>query len=256
VLVSLALVAVLAALVGFFLLVKGIFDITVAFITKEEFELWWLQLIIGLVEILLAFWVAGNFREKTILLVVYVGVIGLSRGITELIVAFKLIRGDYERTGNYQIVVDESFPLDGSLTVAVVPVAVTSSRVPRQRTRKRSDPHDAGTRGVKRGWPPVTVMPPRLNPLKFRPPPAVPIAAFTVRDTVFGVSPNARKFWAAALAGPSAVGAAGSGITSGFLPCCFEPPSANTSIREAVPPSDDVKVPPTEMATYCLPSIS
>ena len=35
----------LAALVGFFLLVKGVFDITVAFITKEEFELWWLQLI-------------------------------------------------------------------------------------------------------------------------------------------------------------------------------------------------------------------
>ena len=53
----------LAALVGFFLLVKGVFDITVAFITKEEFELWWLQLVIGLIEIMLAFWVAGNFRR-------------------------------------------------------------------------------------------------------------------------------------------------------------------------------------------------
>ena len=80
----------LAALVGVFLLMKGIFDITVAFVTKEEFELWWMQLVIGLIEILLAFWVAGDFKEKAILLVIYVGIIALSRGITEIFVAFKL----------------------------------------------------------------------------------------------------------------------------------------------------------------------
>ena len=62
----------------------------VAFITKEEFELWWLQLVIGLLEILLAFWVAGNFRKEAILLVVYVGIIALARGISEIFVAFKL----------------------------------------------------------------------------------------------------------------------------------------------------------------------
>jgi uncharacterized membrane protein HdeD (DUF308 family) len=82
--------ATIAALIGYFLLFKGIFDLTVAFVAKSQFELWWLQLIVGIVEILLAFWVAGSFRDKTILLVVYVGVIALSRGITELILAFKL----------------------------------------------------------------------------------------------------------------------------------------------------------------------
>lgn len=82
--------ATLAALMGFFLLIKGIFDITVAFVTKDEFELWWLQLMIGLVEIFLAFWVAGNFRREAILLVVYVGIIALARGITGILVAFKL----------------------------------------------------------------------------------------------------------------------------------------------------------------------
>ena len=82
--------ATLAALVGFFLLIKGIFDITVAFITKDEFDLWWLQLIVGLLEILLAFWIAGDFRESAILLVIYVGIIALARGITEIFVAFKL----------------------------------------------------------------------------------------------------------------------------------------------------------------------
>lgn len=82
--------ATLAALVGLFLLAKGIFDITVAFVTKGEFELWWLQLVLGIVEILLAFWVAGNFREKAILLVIYVGVVALVRGISEIFMAFKL----------------------------------------------------------------------------------------------------------------------------------------------------------------------
>jgi len=82
----------IAALMGYFLLFKGIFDLTVAFMAKSQFELWWLQLIVGIIEILLAFWVAGSFRNKTILLVVYVGVIALSRGITELFLAFKLRR--------------------------------------------------------------------------------------------------------------------------------------------------------------------
>jgi uncharacterized membrane protein HdeD (DUF308 family) len=82
--------ATIAALIGFFLLFKGIFDLTVAFVTKAQFELWWLQLIGGIIEILLAFWVAGDFQRKAILLVVWVGVIALSRGITELFLAFKL----------------------------------------------------------------------------------------------------------------------------------------------------------------------
>jgi uncharacterized membrane protein HdeD (DUF308 family) len=81
----------LAALIGFFLLAKGIFDLSAAFVTRRQFDGWWLQLIAGIVEILLAFWVAGSFREKAILLVVYVGVIALIRGITELFLAFKLM---------------------------------------------------------------------------------------------------------------------------------------------------------------------
>ena len=48
------------------------------------------QLTIGIFEIVLAFWVAGAFRTSVILLVVYVGIVALSRGITELFLAFKL----------------------------------------------------------------------------------------------------------------------------------------------------------------------
>jgi len=80
----------LAAVIGFFFLFKGIFDIVVAIATKGEFDLWWLQLVAGIIEIGLAFWVAGSFREKAILLLVYVGIVCLSKGITELFLAFKL----------------------------------------------------------------------------------------------------------------------------------------------------------------------
>jgi len=82
--------ATLAALMGLFMLFRGIFDITVAFVAKGEFELWWLQLLTGMLFILLAFWVTGNTKEKAILLVVYVGIIALVRGITEIFLAFKL----------------------------------------------------------------------------------------------------------------------------------------------------------------------
>jgi uncharacterized membrane protein HdeD (DUF308 family) len=80
----------LAGVIGFFFLFKGVFDLTVAFVTKGEFELWWLQLLVGLIEIGLAFWVAGDFERKVTLLLVYVGAVCLSKGVTDLFLAFKL----------------------------------------------------------------------------------------------------------------------------------------------------------------------
>jgi len=82
--------AALASVIGFFFLFKGILDIAVAMTTKGEFDLWWLQLVAGILEIGLAFWVAGNFQQKAILLLVYTGLVALSKGVTELFLAFKL----------------------------------------------------------------------------------------------------------------------------------------------------------------------
>jgi uncharacterized membrane protein HdeD (DUF308 family) len=79
----------LASLFAWVVLFKGIFDVTLALVGPKV-GLWWLILIVGILEILLAFWVAGSFERKVILLVAYVGIIALSRGITELILAFKL----------------------------------------------------------------------------------------------------------------------------------------------------------------------
>ena len=80
----------LASIIGWWFLFKGIFDVIVAFSTKHLNDLWWIQLIVGLIELGLAFWVAGNFDEQVILLVVYVGVLCLSKGITDILLAFRL----------------------------------------------------------------------------------------------------------------------------------------------------------------------
>ena len=80
----------LASLVAWVLLFKGIFDITVAIVTHETVRLWWIGLIIGVVEVLLAFWAAGYFRGSALLLVVWVAALALTRGITEIVMAFRL----------------------------------------------------------------------------------------------------------------------------------------------------------------------
>jgi uncharacterized membrane protein HdeD (DUF308 family) len=90
--------AALAGVFAFFLLFKGIFDIVLAIATKDEGSVWWLQLVIGIVEILLAFWATAYFGNAVILLIAWVGASALLRGITEIIFAFKLhgLLGDLE----------------------------------------------------------------------------------------------------------------------------------------------------------------
>jgi uncharacterized membrane protein HdeD (DUF308 family) len=82
--------AALAAVISFFFIFKGAFDIVLGIATKNESDVWWLQLVIGIVEILLGFWAAAYFGRSVILLVAWVGATALLRGITEIILAFKL----------------------------------------------------------------------------------------------------------------------------------------------------------------------
>lgn len=80
----------LASIIGWWFLFKGAFDVIAAFATKHEVDMWWIRLIVGLIELGLAFWVAGDFYEQIVLLVIYVGVMCLSKGITDIILAFGL----------------------------------------------------------------------------------------------------------------------------------------------------------------------
>jgi uncharacterized membrane protein HdeD (DUF308 family) len=82
--------AALAAVMSFYFILKGSFDLIVALATRAENEVWWLGMILGIVEILIGFWAAGDFGNKVILLVVWVGVAALTRGISEILFAFTL----------------------------------------------------------------------------------------------------------------------------------------------------------------------
>lgn len=79
----------LASLVAWVLLFKGIFDIVLALVSHPA-HLWWVGLIVGSIEIVLAFWAAGYFRGSAIILVAWVAALTLLRGITEIVMAFRL----------------------------------------------------------------------------------------------------------------------------------------------------------------------
>jgi uncharacterized membrane protein HdeD (DUF308 family) len=81
----------LATIFAFYLLFAGLFAAVSALIDRGQ--LWWLRLAVGLAEILLAFWAAGNFGHKAFLLVVWVGAGALVAGITQISFALELRAG-------------------------------------------------------------------------------------------------------------------------------------------------------------------
>jgi uncharacterized membrane protein HdeD (DUF308 family) len=79
----------LASIFAFFLLLRGVFEIIVALLVRPA-ELWWAGLVSGSVQVLLAFWAAGDFGHKAFLLVVWVGASALAHGIVQLVTAFRI----------------------------------------------------------------------------------------------------------------------------------------------------------------------
>ncbi|MEV4416023.1 DUF308 domain-containing protein [Catellatospora sp. NPDC049609] len=80
----------LAAILGWYLLFKGAADIVLAFLSKREHDLWWVGLIVGVLEMLLGLWAAGRFFRSVALLVIVIGVIALTRAITDFVMAFRV----------------------------------------------------------------------------------------------------------------------------------------------------------------------
>ena len=82
----------LASILGFLLILKGSLDIVRSVISKPN-ELWWLGLMVGIVEVLLAFWVSQQyFAPRAALIIVWVGFAAILRGISEIVLAFSLRR--------------------------------------------------------------------------------------------------------------------------------------------------------------------
>src|SRR5262249_22536968 len=82
----------LAAVISFYFIFKGIFDVVLALANWGVAPHSWLYLLIGIAEIAVGFWAAGDFGHRVILLVVWVGITALTRGISEIVFAFTLRR--------------------------------------------------------------------------------------------------------------------------------------------------------------------
>ena len=82
----------LAALVGWFLLFSGTFKIVTALSVHGAMPLWWVGLVAGIVEVLIGFWAIGYPGRSIWLLIIWVGILALMRGITEIVTAFQLKR--------------------------------------------------------------------------------------------------------------------------------------------------------------------
>jgi uncharacterized membrane protein HdeD (DUF308 family) len=83
----------LAALVGWILLFKGLFDIILA-LSNRDLDLWWIRLVLGILELFLAVVVSGSLVDKAIFLIIFVAAGTLMRGIGDIIWAFQLRKAD------------------------------------------------------------------------------------------------------------------------------------------------------------------
>jgi uncharacterized membrane protein HdeD (DUF308 family) len=80
----------LAGVFSFFLLFAGIFDIIQAIGARNEISVWWLTLIGGIIEIVLALWAAGYYGRSAVLLVAWAAAFVLIRGIRDIVMAFRV----------------------------------------------------------------------------------------------------------------------------------------------------------------------
>jgi uncharacterized membrane protein HdeD (DUF308 family) len=80
----------LAAVMSFYFVFKGAFDIADAIAAARVLPAWWLVLVIGIAEVLLGLWAAGSWRNSATLLVAWAAVAAIFRGVTELVLAFRL----------------------------------------------------------------------------------------------------------------------------------------------------------------------
>ncbi len=81
---------ILALLVGWYLMLKGIADIVVSIADRHRLPLWGLLLAAGIIEMVIGVWAIGYPGRSAWLLILWVGLAALVRGITEIVLAFQL----------------------------------------------------------------------------------------------------------------------------------------------------------------------
>lgn len=81
----------LASVLGLLLILMGAFQIMGAVVSRDTNEVWWLGLVVGVIELLLGFWASQQYYPaRAALILLWVGFFALFRGITEIALAFRI----------------------------------------------------------------------------------------------------------------------------------------------------------------------
>ncbi len=81
----------IADVLGLLLIFKGTFDLVTSITNQRVNSVWWLGLIAGFLELFLGFWVSQQyFPARASLLLLWVGLYALFRGISSMVLAFHL----------------------------------------------------------------------------------------------------------------------------------------------------------------------
>jgi uncharacterized membrane protein HdeD (DUF308 family) len=81
----------LASILGLLLIFRGTLDIITSVNARGINSAWWLGMLAGILEILLGFWASQQYRSvQGALLLVWVGLFALFRGISEIVIAFEV----------------------------------------------------------------------------------------------------------------------------------------------------------------------
>jgi uncharacterized membrane protein HdeD (DUF308 family) len=80
----------LAAVMSFAFILKGILDVIMGIAGIDGNR--WLTILLGVLQIAIGFWAAGDFGHRAVLLVVWIGASALLRGIADIVLAFQ-VRG-------------------------------------------------------------------------------------------------------------------------------------------------------------------
>ena len=84
----------LAAAFGLLLILNGAFDIAYAAMAQPINPMWWLGLVVGILEVGLGFWASQQYvAVRASLLILWVGFYAIFRGISDLVIAFEVRSG-------------------------------------------------------------------------------------------------------------------------------------------------------------------
>jgi uncharacterized membrane protein HdeD (DUF308 family) len=82
----------LAAIISFYFIFRGCFDIVMA-LMGSAVSGWWVLLICGFIELGLGFWAAGSWNTSVLVLVAWVAAAALVHGLGEIALGFQIHQG-------------------------------------------------------------------------------------------------------------------------------------------------------------------